>query len=346
MRKLFPALLLLLALPATSHAFGVNQCDASQGTTFTWGGSINGTAPVSLPSGTINCVEIDLPASAATLTVGVTGSSSATFAPEESQDNQVTWTSAGVPITTNGTYTYVVSAFTNFRIRATAFSSGIANIHFQASIASSTGVSSLNGLTGALSLTSTGATVTITPSGNTIDLETSGSGLALEVNGTPNGSQTLLNLAQGSGITVTDNGSGTVTIASSGSAPAFSAITSGTNTAAAMVLGSGSSLTVSGTGTITSALAHGTAALGTSAIASGACATVVTATATGVATTDNIMADFNADPTSTTGYAPSAAGILTIIKYPTSGNVNFKVCNNSAASITPGAVTLNWRVVR
>jgi hypothetical protein len=26
--------------------------------------------------------------------------------------------------------------------------------------------------------------------------------------------------------------------------------------------------------------------------------------------------------------------------------VNFKVCNNTAASVTPGAVILNWRVMR
>jgi hypothetical protein len=58
------------------------------------------------------------------------------------------------------------------------------------------------------------------------------------------------------------------------------------------------------------------------------------------------MADFNADPTSTTGYSPSSSGMLTIVKYPTSGNVNFKVCNNTANSVTPGAATLNWRVVR
>jgi hypothetical protein len=86
--------------------------------------------------------------------------------------------------------------------------------------------------------------------------------------------------------------------------------------------------------------------MGTSAIASATCATVVTVAGTGVLTTDNVMADFNADPTSTTGYIPSISGMLTIIKYPTSGNVNFKVCNNTSGSITPGAVTLNWRVVR
>lgn len=100
-----------------------------------------------------------------------------------------------------------------------------------------------------------------------------------------------------------------------------------------------------GTGTVTT-VASGTAALGTSAIASATCATVVTVAASGVATTDNIMADFNADPTGVVGYQASSNGMLTIIKYPTANNVNFKVCNNTTASITPGAITLNWRVVR
>ncbi len=104
--------------------------------------------------------------------------------------------------------------------------------------------------------------------------------------------------------------------------------------------------TIPASATLTQTIANGTASLGTSAISSGACATVVTVSATGVATTDNIMADFNADPTSTTGYSPSSSGMLTIIKYPTANNVNFKVCNNTASSITPGAITLNWRVVR
>lgn len=93
-------------------------------------------------------------------------------------------------------------------------------------------------------------------------------------------------------------------------------------------------------------VASGTSALGTSAISSGACATVVTTSATGAATTDVIDWVFNADPTSTTGYQASANGMLTIVAYPTSNNVNFKVCNNTSSSVTPGAVTLNWRVGR
>jgi len=43
-----------------------------------------------------------------------------------------------------------------------------------------------------------------------------GGSLALETNGTTNGSQTLLNLQEGTGVTITDGGSGTVTIAASG----------------------------------------------------------------------------------------------------------------------------------
>ena len=93
-------------------------------------------------------------------------------------------------------------------------------------------------------------------------------------------------------------------------------------------------------------IAAGQTPLGTSAIASATCATVVTVAGSGILTTDNILADFNNDPTSTVGYQPSTGGMLTIIKYPTAGNVNFKVCNNTSASITPGSVTLNWQVVR
>lgn len=102
--------------------------------------------------------------------------------------------------------------------------------------------------------------------------------------------------------------------------------------------------TPSGTGTTT--IASGSKALSTSAISSATCTSAQTDTATGVASTDNIQADFNADPTAVTGFIPSTSGMLTIIKYPTTNTVNFKVCNNTGSSITPGAITLNWRVVR
>lgn len=98
--------------------------------------------------------------------------------------------------------------------------------------------------------------------------------------------------------------------------------------------------------TIALTIASGTSALGTSAISSATCASVVTTSATGTVTTDPIEWGFNGDPTGVTGYVPATSGMLTIIAYPSSNNVNFKVCNNTTASITPGAITLNWRVAR
>jgi hypothetical protein len=103
---------------------------------------------------------------------------------------------------------------------------------------------------------------------------------------------------------------------------------------------------LSAAGGMTATIAAGTSALGTSAIASGVCATVVTTAATNTATTDVVMASFNGDPTAVTGYTPATTGMLTIISYPSANNVNFKVCNSTSASITPGAITLNWRVLR
>lgn len=94
-------------------------------------------------------------------------------------------------------------------------------------------------------------------------------------------------------------------------------------------------------------IGSGTAAMNTALVASGACETVVTVATSGVATTDVITVGFNGDPTAVTGYGASATGaVLSIYPYPTSGNANFRVCNNTSASITPGALTLNFRVVR
>src|ERR1700690_1568790 len=62
----------------------------------------------------------------------------------------------------------------------------------------------------------TGAGYYDTGSALGIIVPTGGAGLSLEVNGTPNASQTLLNLISGTGATVTDGGAGAVTIAASG----------------------------------------------------------------------------------------------------------------------------------
>jgi hypothetical protein len=101
-----------------------------------------------------------------------------------------------------------------------------------------------------------------------------------------------------------------------------------------------------GAGFSAQVIASGAKALATGSISSATCTTAQTDTATGVLTTDAIAASFNGDPTAVTGYVPLTSGMLTIIVYPTANVVNFKVCNNTAGTITPGAITINWRVVR
>jgi hypothetical protein len=96
----------------------------------------------------------------------------------------------------------------------------------------------------------------------------------------------------------------------------------------------------------TQTIASGTSALGTGAISGNACATVVTTTATGTAATDAISWSPNADISGVTGYGVASTDGLKVYPYPTTNNVNWRVCNGTGSSITPGAVTLNWRVTR
>jgi hypothetical protein len=85
----------------------------------------------------------------------------------------------------------------------------------------------------------------------------------------------------------------------------------------------------------------GTLALGTTLITS-AGKTSLKMSCPSLAATDNILADFNTDPTSTTGYTPSTGGMLTLVKWPTTNTVNIDVINNTSSSITPSAsLTLN-----
>lgn len=103
---------------------------------------------------------------------------------------------------------------------------------------------------------------------------------------------------------------------------------------------------LSSPGGVSKTVALGTLALYTSPVTSAACATARSASAPGVVGTDVLTASFNGDPAAVTGYVPLTTGMLTILVYPSSDNVNFRVCNNTAATITPGAITLNWRVAR
>jgi hypothetical protein len=133
--------------------------------------------------------------------------------------------------------------------------------------------------------------------------------------------------------------SGIVAVANGGTGNAFFTVSGPASSAKTYTFPNSNS-------TMTITVASGAKALATGAISSATCTTAQTDTATGTLTTDTIEAVFNGDPTAVTGYVPLTTGMLTIIVYPTADTVNFKVCNNTNASITPGAITLNWRVVR
>lgn len=83
-------------------------------------------------------------------------------------------------------------------------------------------------------------------------------------------------------------------------------------------------------------------ALGTTAIAAGACAPVITASAIGLINVNDVVSwTFSGapDPAYTTGG-------LRVVTYVVANSANFVVCNSTAASVTPGATSINWRVAR
>ena len=103
--------------------------------------------------------------------------------------------------------------------------------------------------------------------------------------------------------------------------------------------------------TLTQTIASGALSLARSSIPSALCQTVTagsvnSAAATGVTSADTIQFTPNGSIKAVTGYVPSTSGGLTIAMYSTAGYVNADVCNQTSGSITPGAVTLNYRVVR
>jgi hypothetical protein len=60
---------------------------------------------------------------------------------------------------------------------------------------------------------------------------------------------------------------------------------------------------------------------------------------TGLATTSAFSTAFATNPNAVTGWG--ASGGLTFTTFPTANTLNWSVCNQTAASITPGAMTLN-----
>jgi hypothetical protein len=94
----------------------------------------------------------------------------------------------------------------------------------------------------------------------------------------------------------------------------------------------------SGTESLT--IASGTARLGTSSISAKSCASAITVTAKGVLTTDTLIVTPNAAP------ASHYASLTLSNSYSIPGSVNILVCNPTSEPLTPGAATVNWRVVR
>lgn len=90
-------------------------------------------------------------------------------------------------------------------------------------------------------------------------------------------------------------------------------------------------------------IASGTFALSTTAIAAGTCSPIQTVSSANVNANDGLIVNPVGDPTSIAGYSPSSNGSLYIWSWATAGAVNFRVCNNTATSITPSALTLAWR---
>jgi hypothetical protein len=93
-----------------------------------------------------------------------------------------------------------------------------------------------------------------------------------------------------------------------------------------------------------SSLASGSQALGTSAIASGTCATTIQVAITGATTSDTANVTYMTDPNTVTGYKASASGKLDTTGFMTAGELNIEVCNGTASSITPSAMSVHYSV--
>lgn len=94
-------------------------------------------------------------------------------------------------------------------------------------------------------------------------------GLILQTNNVDNGSQTLLDLVAGSHITLTDDGAGGVTIAATGVALRTNNVVNGSQTLLNLAQGTNITLTDNGTGTVTIAAAAGSLTLQTKNIVNG-----------------------------------------------------------------------------
>jgi len=187
----------------------------------------------------------------------------------------------------------------------------------------------------------TGGTVSIIPtdSGSNTNIAYNAKGSGTMAFGTVSTGAVTLG---GGGGAVTVNGLGVT--ASTGTLTVTNSKTLSISNTMTQTATDGSTVAFGAGGTVSYTVASGTKALATSAISSATCTSAQTDTATGATTSSVVDASFASDPTAVTGYTPATTGMLTIISYATANTVNFKVCNNTTGSITPGAISLNWRV--
>lgn len=106
--------------------------------------------------------------------------------------------------------------------------------------------------------------------------------------------------------------------------------------------------TIPAAATLTRTIASGTTAMPTGALAGNSCdASATTSAGSGIQTSDAVAVTFASDPTGVVGYGGGTPnGGITINAWPTSGQMNFKTCNQTASSITRGAISVNWRDTR
>jgi hypothetical protein len=94
-------------------------------------------------------------------------------------------------------------------------------------------------------------------------------------------------------------------------------------------------------------IAMGQLALGTQIISPGSCATAVTGAAPNTTAASVIHWSYASDTNGIAGYEGGSSGaIVKVDAFPTSNAVNFRVCNNTASPITPGAMSVNWDVIQ
>jgi hypothetical protein len=117
-----------------------------------------------------------------------------------------------------------------------------------------------------------------------------------------------------------------------------SAVTSGSCTTWTTVGGGG--------GTTTKVCSQVAVVMPTAAILTQAESTTATGTCTGLTTSDSIVCTSSVHLSGVTGFVPATTGILTILVWPTTNTINASYENNTAGTITPGALTINCGVFR